>query len=56
MKALLLQSKNIDKPVIDLIYDKQLEFKKEKGRVVSLEYTVNRLLKDAYLKKENGSS
>jgi hypothetical protein len=49
VKALLLQAKNLEKPVIDLIYDKQHEFTKEKGRKVSLEKTVERLLKEAYL-------
>ena len=49
MTAILLKAENMDKPVIDLIYDKQLEFTKEKNRKVSLEQTVNRLLKEAYL-------
>lgn len=52
MTALLLQKKNMDKSVIDLIYEKQLEFTKEKGSKVSLERTVNRLLKEAYNPKE----
>jgi hypothetical protein len=50
-----LNTDNIDKKVVDLIIDKQVVFKKEKGRIVSLEKTVERLLKDAYLKKENAS-
>jgi hypothetical protein len=52
MASILLKSKNIDKSVLDLVYDKQLEFTKEKGMKVSLEKTVCRLIKDAYLKKE----
>lgn len=52
MTAILLQAKNIDKSVVNLIYDKQLEFTKKCGRKMSLEKTVNKLLKDAYLKKE----
>lgn len=52
MKAILLKAKNIDKEVIELIYDKQHEFRKEKNMIVSLERTVNRLLKEAYLKKK----
>lgn len=53
MTAILLQAKNIDEKVINLIYDKQLEFTKESNRKVSLEKTVERLLKTAYLKKED---
>lgn len=53
MTAILLNAKNIDKTVVDLIYDKQLEFTKKLGKKVSLEKTVNKLLKDAYLKNEN---
>ena len=49
MKAILLQTKNIDKSVIDLIYDKQCEFSKEKMMKVSIEKTICRLLKEAYL-------
>ena len=45
-----LKKQNMDKAVIDLIYDKQLEFTKEKGRKVSLEQTVNRMIKEKYLK------
>jgi hypothetical protein len=47
-----LRTKNMDEAVIDLIYDKQLIFKKEKKRVVSLDYTINRLLKEAYLRDD----
>ena len=47
-----LNTENIDKKVVDLIIDKQAEFKKEKGRVVSLDKTVERLLKEAYIKKQ----
>lgn len=50
--AILLKNENICKSVMDLIYDKQTEFKKEKGKVVSLEKTIERLLKDAYLKNK----
>jgi hypothetical protein len=46
-----LNTDNIDKKVVDLIIDKQASFKKEKGRIVSLDKTVERLLKEAYLKK-----
>lgn len=49
MAAILLQSKNIDKSIMDLVYDKQLIFTKEKARKVSLEQTICRLLKEAYL-------
>jgi hypothetical protein len=49
MEAILLKAKNIEKPVIDLIYDKQHQFTKEKNRKVSLEQTIARLLKEAYL-------
>ncbi len=52
MTALLLKSENIDKRVIDLIYDKQCEFTKAAGRKVSLEKTIERMLKEAYLKKK----
>lgn len=48
--AILLKDQNIEPEVIHLIYDKQLEFTKEKNRKVSLERTVARLLKEAYLK------
>lgn len=46
-----LNTDNIDKKVVDLIIDKQAAFKKEKCRIVSLEKTVERLLKEAYIKK-----
>jgi len=49
MKAILLKAENIEKSVIDLIYDKQHEFTKEKSRKVSIEQTIARLLKEAYL-------
>lgn len=45
--AILL--KNLDKSTMELIYDYQTRFRLEKGRHVSLEQTVARLLKDAYL-------
>jgi len=51
MNTILLQTKTMDDAVIDLILDKQLDFKKEKRRCVSMEYTVNRLLKEAYPKE-----
>lgn len=51
MASILLKSENIDKTVMDLIYDKQLQFTKEKGMRVSIEKTVCRLLKEAYLHK-----
>lgn len=50
---ILLKGKNLDSRVIDLIYEKQLQFKKEKKRLVSLEKTVERLLKEAYLSNNN---
>lgn len=46
---ILIKAVNFDKKVMDLIYDKQRDFKKEKGRTVSLEKTVERLLKEAYI-------
>ncbi|GEO08768.1 hypothetical protein [Segetibacter aerophilus] len=49
--AILLKNDSLDKKVMDLIYTKQLQFKKEKGRVVSLQKTIERLLKEAYLKE-----
>lgn len=49
---ILIKGENFDKKVKDLIYDKQLEFKKEKGRPVSLEKTVERLIKEAYCKEK----
>lgn len=52
MTAIMLKGKNIDQEVIDLIYEKQFQFTKEKKMRVSLERTVNRLLKEAYLKKK----
>lgn len=45
--AILL--KNMDKSTMKIIYDKQTEFRLEKGRYVSLEQTVAKLIKDAYL-------
>lgn len=45
--AILL--KNLDKSTMKIIYDKQTEFRLEKGRYVSLEQTVAKLIKDAYL-------
>lgn len=44
--TILIKAKNFDKKAIDFIYDKQLQFKKEKKRMVSLESTVERLLKE----------
>lgn len=44
--------KNLSKPVKDLIRDKQAEFGKAKDRKVSIEQTVEMLLKEAYLIKE----
>lgn len=48
---ILIRTKNFDKKVINFIYDKQRDFKKQKGRMVSLEKTVEKLIKDAYLKE-----
>lgn len=47
----LLNATLISKKVKDLILDKQLQFSKEKGRKISLEKTVERLLDEAYLQK-----
>lgn len=47
--AILL--KKVEKSVLDLIYDKQRDLTKEKGKKISLERTVETLLKDAYLRK-----
>lgn len=49
MKAILLQSKNLDEGVLNLILLKQSEFTLEKKRIVSYERTISRLLKEAYL-------
>ena len=49
---ILIRGENFDKKVIDLIYAKQLEFKQEKQKIVSLEKTIERLIKDAYLPKK----
>jgi hypothetical protein len=49
--AILLKNENITKPVMDFIYDKQAEFKKEAGQHISLEKTIARLIKEAYLSK-----
>ena len=46
-----LNTDNFDKKVVDLILTKQADFKKEKRRMVSLDKTVERLLKEAYIKK-----
>lgn len=43
---------NFAKPVKDLIRDKKNELTKQKDRVVSIEQTVEILLKDAYLKQD----
>ncbi|MDF2381320.1 hypothetical protein JMG10_07580 [Nostoc ellipsosporum NOK] len=43
----------MDKKVVDLILDKQAELKKEKNRCISLDYTINKLLKEAYLKEKS---
>jgi hypothetical protein len=51
MEAILLKAKNLEPGIIELIYDKQHLFTKEKKRKVSLEQTINRLLKEAYLKE-----
>lgn len=48
---ILIRGKNFDKKVINFIYEKQLEFKKKKGCIVSLEKTVEKLIKDAYPKE-----
>jgi hypothetical protein len=50
LMTIKLNTVNIDKKVVDLIIDKQAELKKEKGRIVSLDKTVEKLLKDAYIK------
>jgi hypothetical protein len=48
--AILIKNENIEPEIMDLIYEKQLQFTKEKGRKVSLERTIARLLKEAYIK------
>lgn len=45
--------KNPSEQVLKLLYEKQVEFKVEKKHVVSLSYTIERLLKDAYLKENS---
>lgn len=45
---ILIKGLNWDPKVINFMYTKQAKFKKEKGKVVSLEKTLERLLKDAY--------
>jgi len=47
--------KNPSEQVLQFLYDKQLEFKKEKKHVVSLGYTIERLIKDAYFKEEKNT-
>lgn len=62
MPKILLDLNNIDQEVVDLIYDKQFEFtkrdkkkkserKKGEREKVSLEKTINLLLKEAYCSK-----
>ncbi len=51
MPKILINLDNIDKQVVDLIYDKQLEFRKTANKKVSLEKTINRLLREAYCNK-----
>jgi len=42
----------VNSDVIDLIYDKQFQFRKERNKIVSLPKTIERLLKEAYLTKK----
>lgn len=44
--------KTLPKEILDLIYDKQRDFTKERGRKVNLEQTIARLLKEAYLSEK----
>ena len=48
MAQILLQPSEIEAGVLQFIYEKQSQFRIQKGRVVSLGSTVNRLLKEAY--------
>ena len=48
--TILIKDGDIDPKVQDLILDKQLEFKKKKRCTFSLVKTIEKLLKDAYLK------
>lgn len=49
--AILLKNEKICPSVMKLIYEKQLAFRTEANKIVSLEKTIERLLKDAYLKE-----
>ncbi len=46
--AVLLKALNPD--VMKFLLQKQFEFRMEKNRIVSMEKTIEKLLKDAYLK------
>lgn len=46
--AWLVRTENMDSKVVDLIYDKQLEYKKAARRTVSIEKTINKMIKDRY--------
>lgn len=52
MTKVTLHGDRICQEVINLIYDKKNEFSKEKNRTVSFDQTIEKLLKDAYIKKE----
>lgn len=47
---IIIRSKNIDGKIIDFIYEKQAEYRKERKRLVSLDKTIERLLREAYFK------
>ena len=48
MATIPLKQENMDSKVIDLIYEKQLEFTKAARRKISLDKTVNKMIKDKY--------
>ena len=48
MATILIKPDQISEDVINFIYEKQSEFKKEKNRCVSLASTIEMLLKKAY--------
>jgi hypothetical protein len=52
MKGILIERDNTDEGVLKLILRKQSNFKAQKnGKCVSLTYTINRMLKEAYKKE-----
>lgn len=49
MATILLKPDTISKPVMDLIFKKQFELRKQKGVMIGLAKTIEILLKEAYL-------